>query len=67
MHLVNAVHYGSSKTPTNIDEAVFFIGIRQIRQLAMVTQIIEDFQKMTEGHNFPWREFWRHCIATRLA
>jgi putative nucleotidyltransferase with HDIG domain len=66
LHLVNAVHYGAAKPPTNIDEAVFYLGVRQIRQLAMVTQIIEDFQKITEGNSFPWRQFWRHCIATAL-
>jgi putative nucleotidyltransferase with HDIG domain len=66
LHLVNAVHYGSAKPPTNIDEAVFYLGVRQIRQLAMLTQIIEDFQKITDGNSFPWRQFWRHCIATAL-
>jgi putative nucleotidyltransferase with HDIG domain len=66
LKLVNAVHYGAAKPARNIDEAVFYLGVRQIRQLAMVTQIIEEFQKLSEGHRFPWREFWRHCIATAL-
>jgi len=64
--LVNAVHYGKGKPARNIDEVVFYLGVRQIRQLAMVTQIIEDFQRLAEGHRFPWRQFWRHCIATAL-
>jgi putative nucleotidyltransferase with HDIG domain len=66
LRLVNAVHYAKAKTPRNIDEVVFYLGVRQIRQLAMVTQIIEDFQKLSQGHRFPWRDFWRHCIATAL-
>jgi putative nucleotidyltransferase with HDIG domain len=66
LRLVNAVYYGKSKPARNIDEAVFYVGVRQIRQLAMVTQIIEDFQKLADGHLFPWRQFWRHCIATAL-
>jgi putative nucleotidyltransferase with HDIG domain len=66
LRLVKAVHYGSSRPPSNIDEAVLFLGVRQIRQLAMVTQIIEDFQRMAEGNRFPWQQFWRHCIATAL-
>src|SRR5580658_6153700 len=66
LRLVRAVHYGSARPPTNVNEAVLFLGVRQIRQLAMVTQIIEDFQKMAEGNRFPWSQFWRHCIATAL-
>jgi putative nucleotidyltransferase with HDIG domain len=66
LRLVNAVYYGAGKPARNIDEAVFYLGVRKIRQLAMVTQIIEDFQKLAQGHCFPWREFWRHSIATAL-
>jgi putative nucleotidyltransferase with HDIG domain len=66
LKLVNAVHYGTAKPARNIDEAVFYLGVRQVRQLAMVTQIIEDFQKLVQGHCFPWRQFWQHCIATAL-
>jgi putative nucleotidyltransferase with HDIG domain len=66
LRLVNAVHYASAKPAKNIDEAVFYLGVHKIRQLAMVTQIIEDFQKLAEGQAFPWRQFWRHCIATAL-
>ena len=66
LHLVHAVHYGAAKPPTNIDDAVFYLGVRQIRQLAMLTQIIEDFQKVTQGQSFPWSQFWRHSVATAL-
>ncbi|MGA2175751.1 MAG: HDOD domain-containing protein [Verrucomicrobiota bacterium] len=66
LRLVNSVYYGMSKPVRNIEEAVFYLGVRQIRQLAMVTPIIEDFQKLAEGRRFPWRQFWRHCIATAL-
>ena len=66
LRLVKAVHHGASRPPSDIKEAVLFLGVRQIRQLAMVTQIIEDFQKMAEGNRFPWQQFWRHCLATAL-
>ena len=48
------------------EEAVFYLGVRQIRQLAMVTPVIEDFQRLTRQCNFPWREFWQHCIGTAI-
>jgi len=66
LHLVNSVYYGLANPIKNIEEAVFFLGVRQIRQLAMVTPIIEEFQKLAQDRRFPWRQFWRHCIGTAL-
>ncbi len=66
LRLVNSVYYGLSTPVTSIEEAVFYLGIRQVRQLAMSTPIIEDLQKLSRHHPFPWREFWQHCIATAI-
>jgi putative nucleotidyltransferase with HDIG domain len=66
LRLVNSVYYGISTPVKNIEEAVFYLGVRQIRQLAMVTPVIEDLQKLTGKQNFYWPEFWRHCIGTAL-
>lgn len=66
LRLVNSVYYGITTPVKSIEEAVFYLGVRQIRQLAMVTPVIEDFQRLTGGAHFHWREFWQHCIATAL-
>ena len=66
LRLVNSVHYGISRPVKSIEEAVFFLGMRQIRQLAMVTPVIEDFQILAGHTRLEWRGFWRHCIATAL-
>ena len=66
LRLVNSVYYGLSNPINSIEEAVFYLGVRQIRQLAMVTPIIEDFQKLAGGAPFRWREFWQHCIGTAI-
>jgi len=66
LRLVNSVYYGLTTPVNSIEEAVFYLGIRQIRQLAMVTPIIEDFQRLTQQCAFPWRGFWQHCIATAI-
>lgn len=66
LRLVNSVYYGLSTPVSSIEEAVFYLGVRQIRQLTMVTPIIEDFQKLTGQCAFPWREFWQHCIGTAI-
>ena len=51
---------------SNLEEAVFYLGLRQIRQLVMVTPIIEDFQKLAGKTAFSWHDFWRHCIGTAI-
>src|SRR5436190_761397 len=66
LRLVNSVYYGLTTPVNNIEEAVFYLGVRQIRQLAMVTPIIEDFQKLAGKSPFPAREFWQHCIGTAI-
>ena len=66
LRLVNSVYYGLNTPVNSIEEAVFYLGVRQIRQLAMVTPVIEDFQRLTMQCNFPWREFWQHCIGTAI-
>ena len=66
LRLVNSVYYGLSTPVNSIEDAVFYLGVRQIRQLVMVTPVIEDFSRLTKQCRFPWREFWQHCIGTAL-
>lgn len=66
LRLVNSVYYGLNSPVNSIEEAVFYLGVRQIWQLAVVTPVIEDFQKLAGGSAFQWREFWQHCIATAI-
>ncbi len=66
LRLVNSVYYGLSTPVNSIEEAVFYLGVRQIRQLVTVTPVIEDFQRLTRQCVFPWREFWQHCIGTAI-
>src|SRR5262245_52166816 len=66
LRLVNSVYYGLSSPVNNIEEAVFYLGVRQIRQLVMVTPVIEDFQRLAGAAPFPWRDFWQHCIGTAI-
>jgi len=66
LRLVNSVYYGLTTPVNSIEEAVFYLGVRQIRQLTMVTPIIEDFQRLSLQCDFPWRGFWQHCIGTAI-
>jgi putative nucleotidyltransferase with HDIG domain len=66
LRMVNSVYYGLATPVNSIEEAVFYLGVREIRQLVVVTPVIEDFQRLTKQCDFAWREFWQYCIATAL-
>ena len=65
LKLVNSVFFGLSQRVNNIEEAIFYLGLRQIRELALATPIIEDFERL-HGNTFknaPWQKLWRHSIG----
>jgi putative nucleotidyltransferase with HDIG domain len=66
LQLVNSVYYALPQRVKTIEEAVFYLGIRQVRQLATVTPIIDQLESLTSGVQFPWRQFWQHCIGTAM-
>ena len=68
LRMVNSVYYGLSTRVNSIEEAVFFLGLRQIRELSMATPVLEEadqLQKRTAAA-LPWKELWSHSIATAI-
>lgn len=67
LRMVNSVYFGLSAKVNNIEEAVFYLGLRQIRELSMATPVIEDLEKINRSTvRLPWRELWRHSIGTAI-
>ena len=66
LRLVNSVYFGLPSRVERIEEAVLYLGVRQIRQLALVTPVIADFEKLTADTPFRWRDFWHHCLGTAI-
>jgi HD-like signal output (HDOD) protein len=66
LRLVNSVYFGLSARLNNIEEAVFFLGLRQIRELSFATPVIEEMQKLQLNTALPWRELWSHSIGTGI-
>jgi len=68
LRMVNSVYFGLSTRVNNIEEAVFFLGLRQIRQLSMATPIIEELDQLqqTTTPTLPWKELWSHSISTAI-
>ncbi len=67
LRMVNSVYYGLSAKVNSIEEAVFYLGLRQIRELSMATPVLEELEKVqTNAVQLPWREMWRHSIGTAV-
>lgn len=68
LRMVNSVYFGLSTRVNNIEEAVFFLGLRQIRELSVATPVLEElgqFQPNTSAA-LPWKDLWTHSIGTAI-
>jgi HD-like signal output (HDOD) protein len=68
LRMVNSVYFGLSARVNNIEEAVFFLGLRQIRELSMATPVIEELEELQQSTaaTLPWKELWTHSIGTAI-
>ena len=67
LRLVNSVFFGVSQKIASIEEAVLYLGIRQIRELALATPVIEDFEAMgATKTTFDWSLLWKQSIGAAL-
>ncbi|MBL9215224.1 MAG: HDOD domain-containing protein [Opitutaceae bacterium] len=67
LRMVNSVYFGLSARINNIEEAVFFLGLRQIRELSMATPVIEDLERLQPASSpLPWKDLWSHSIGTAI-
>ena len=67
LRMVNSVYFGLSAKVNNIEEAVLYLGLRQIRELSMATPVIEELERLGTGSGrLPWRELWKHSIGTAI-
>ena len=67
LKMVNSVFFGLSRRVNNIEEAIFYLGLRQIRELALATPVIEDFDDLSAGFKKTnWKLLWQHSIGTAI-
>jgi HD-like signal output (HDOD) protein len=65
LRVVNSVYLGLSARTNSIEEAVFYLGLRQIHELSLATPVIEELEHLQRATpNLPWQALWRHSIAT---
>lgn len=66
LKLVNSVSFGINYKVKTVHEAVIFLGMRHVRQVALLTPVIDEFQNLPLGKDFSWRNFWKHCLSVGL-
>ncbi len=67
LRMVNSVFFDLTAKVNNIEEAVFYLGLRQIRELARATPVIEELVQMEKCPvKLPWKDLWRHSIGTAI-
>jgi HD-like signal output (HDOD) protein len=68
LRMVNSVYFGLSARINNIEEAVFFLGLRRIRELSVATPVIEELERL-QSNGIPsqrWRELWKHSVGCAI-
>lgn len=67
LRMVNSVFFDLTAKVNNIEEAVFYLGLRQIRELARATPVIEELAQLEKCPiKLPWKDLWRHSIGTAI-
>lgn len=68
LRMVNSVYFGLSARINNIEEAVFFLGLRQIREFSVATPVIEEMEQLQAFAPSPlqWKNLWSHSIGTAI-
>lgn len=62
----NSAHYALPKKLTSIREAVTFIGLKAVRELAMNVGVFDMFLGKTDKESLRRRAWWRHSVDTAV-
>lgn len=62
----NSAYYGLPRKVTSIREAVTFLGLRAVRQLAMTVGVFELFVGKNDAESLRRRAWWRHSLDTAI-
>lgn len=64
LQMVNSVFYALSTPVKSVEDAVFYLGTKQIKQLALATPVLEEMQQLSGGDTrIDWVNFWQKSIG----
>ncbi|MFA5903450.1 MAG: HDOD domain-containing protein [Desulfobacula sp.] len=66
LEIVNSAMYGLKRKITALSEAVVFLGLNEIKKLALSMTVFEKLFKSGHAEKFDRLLFWRHCISVAV-
>jgi len=66
LEIVNSAMYGLGRKITALSEAVVFLGLDEIKKLAIGITVFEKIFKSGNAKQFDRLLFWRHCISVAV-
>ncbi|NOX33174.1 MAG: HDOD domain-containing protein [Deltaproteobacteria bacterium] len=66
LEIVNSAMYGLSRKITALSEAVVFLGLDEIKKLAIGMTVFEKMFKSGHAKEFDRLLFWRHCLSVAV-
>jgi putative nucleotidyltransferase with HDIG domain len=67
LRLANSSYYGLSRTVLDVSEAVVVLGMRNVRNLALVASTYPWMNKPLKGYALAPNEMWRHSFGVAVA
>ena len=66
LEIVNSAMYGLGRKVTALSEAVVFLGLDEIKKLAIGISVFEKMFKSGRTKEFDRLLFWRHCVSVAV-
>lgn len=66
LRLCNSSYYGLNRQITNINEAVVYIGLSDLKEILLLSSAKPYFSKKLNGYESLKGELWRHSLATAI-
>lgn len=66
LEIVNSAMYGLRRKITALSEAVVFLGLEEIKKLAIGMTVFEKMFKSGHAKEFDRLLFWRHCLSVAV-
>lgn len=67
LRLANSAFYGMPKRVSNIQQAVMILGMRAVRNLALVASTYPFMSQPMNGYALGPGQLWEHCLGTAVA
>jgi len=66
LEIINSAMYGLRRKITALSEAVVFLGLEEIKKLAIGMAVFEKMFKSGHAKEFDRLLFWRHCLSVAV-